>query len=80
MLETQCYRELTKKTKTRGLTSNSWLLFALIGGFLWILFVFWAIPMIFILYVLLWLLEYFDEDIYSILNYKTKIKSKRYFA
>lgn len=80
MIETNCYRELTKKTKTKGLTTNSWLILALIGGMLWFFFVFWAIPMVLVLYLGFWLLEYFDEDIYTIVNVKSKIKAKKYYA
>lgn len=80
VLETNCHRELTKKTKTKGLTTNSWLILALIGGFLWFFFVFYAIPMVLVLYVGFWLLEYFDEDIYTIISVRQKIKAKNYYA
>ena len=80
MLETYCHRELTKKTKSKGLTTNSWLMLAFLGGFLWFFFVFYSIPMILLLYIAFWLLEYFDEDIYTIVNVKSKIKAKKYYA
>lgn len=80
MLETYCHRELTKKTKSKGLTTNSWLMLAFLGGFLWFFFVFYSIPMIFMLYIVFWLLEYFDEDIYTIVSVKNKIKAKKYYA
>lgn len=80
MLETYCHRELTKKTKSKGLTTNSWLMLAFLGGFLWFFFVFYSIPMILLFYIAFWLLEYFDEDIYTIVSVKNKIKSKKYYA
>lgn len=80
MLETNCHRELTKKTKTKGLTSNSWIALAFLGAMLWFFFVLWAIPMVALLYVLFLLLEFFDEDIYTIINVKSKIKAKKYYA
>lgn len=80
MLETNCHRELTKKTKNKNLTTNSWLVLAFSGFLLWIFFVFWAIPMVCFLYLMLWLLEFFDEDIYTIISVKSKVKAKRYYA
>lgn len=80
MLETYCHREMTKKTKFYGLTNNSWLALGSITMLSWFLFVLWAIPMAIILYTFFWLLEYFDEDIYTIIEVKSKIKSKKYYA
>ena len=51
-----------------------------LGGFLWFFFVFYAIPMVLVLYVGFWLLEYFDEDIYTIISVRQKIKAKNYYA
>lgn len=80
MIETSCYRELTKKTKTKGLTTNSWLILSAIGFVTWLIFVFWAIPIVAVLYLVFWLLEFFDEDIYTIMSVKSKIKAKKYYA
>lgn len=80
MLQTYCHRELTKKSKFYGLTNNSWLALAIISVLTWFFFILWAIPMAILLYTLFWLLEYFDEDIYTIISSKNKIKSKKYYA
>ena len=80
MIETNCHRELTKKTKTKGLTTNSWFILAFISCMLWFVFVLWTIPIAAFLYLAFWLLEHFDEDIYTIVSVRQKIKAKNYYA
>ncbi len=37
MVETSCYRDLTRKTKIKGLTSTSWFALIILGFIAWFL-------------------------------------------
>ncbi|RDU64573.1 VirB3 family type IV secretion system protein [Helicobacter ganmani] len=80
MLNSFCYRELTKKPKAKGLSITSWTIWAFISFILWFLFQLYAIPVAIIILALLYTLEFFDEDIYDVIKMRFKIKSKKYFA
>lgn len=80
MIETTCYRDLTRKTKIKGLSSTSWAILIVVGVAFWFIFVLLAIPVAIILYAVLWLLEFFDEDIYKILSIKSKVKANQFYS
>lgn len=80
MIETDCYRELTKKTKIKGLSIFSWIILIALTFIFWFALVLYAIPIAIILYIALFTLEFFDEDIYQILFKKFDIKSDIYYA
>ncbi|KGI55161.1 hypothetical protein [Campylobacter sp. MIT 97-5078] len=80
MIETNCYRELTKNPKMKGLSLISWSILGFTGVLSWFLLVLWAIPIVAVLFCVLWTLEFFDEDIYKVISLNTKIKSKKYYA
>ncbi|ECL7558314.1 hypothetical protein FTT16_08390 [Campylobacter jejuni] len=80
MLKSYCYNHLTKKYKIMGISYNSLmiLLFALV--FFWFIIKLWAIPLAIILSSICAIMEYIDEDIFTILDRKLKIKSKKYYS
>lgn len=80
MVESNCHRDLTRKTKIKGLTANSWLVLIILGMLSWFIFLLWAIPIVIFLFMLLWVLEFFDEDIYQIIYLKFQIKTSKYYA
>lgn len=80
MIATDCYQDLTRKNKIKGLTANSWLILILSSFLCWFLFLFYAIPFAIIMFIVLFTLEYFDEDIYTILALRFKFKTKKYFS
>lgn len=80
MIETNCYRDLTKKIKIKGLSTTSWLILITVAFIAWLIVMLWAVPIAIFVYGLLWLLEFFDEDIYQILQIKNKVKSNQFFA
>lgn len=80
MIETNCYRDLTKKTKIKGLSLTSWLMLIILSLISWFIFVLWTFAIATFLYAFFWLLEFFDEDIYQILQIKNKVKSNQFYA
>ncbi|EAI8054128.1 hypothetical protein [Campylobacter upsaliensis] len=80
MIETDCYRELTKKTKIKGLSIFSWIILISLTFVFWFALVLYAIPIALILYISLFTLEFFDEDIYQILFKKFDIKADKYYS
>ncbi|EMX9857225.1 hypothetical protein [Campylobacter helveticus] len=79
MIETDCYRELTKKTKIKGLSIFSWIILIALTFVFWFALVLYAIPIALILYIGLFTLEFFDEDIYQVLFKKFDIKADKYY-
>lgn len=79
MVTATCYRELTKKVKFKGLSFFSWIILGAISFFVWIIFILWAIHVAIGLYGILFLCEYFDEDIYEIIAKNHSIKSSEYY-
>ena len=80
MLQTDCYRDLTKKIKMKGLSVFSCVILISLSFIAWFALVLYAIPIALVLYIILFTFEYFDEDIYTILMKKMNIKSSKYFA
>ncbi|TLE15945.1 hypothetical protein LS72_005140 [Helicobacter apodemus] len=80
MLNSFCYRELTKKPKAKGLSITSWIIWAFASFIFWFLLQLYAIPIAIIILALLYTLEFFDEDIYDVIQMRFKIKSRKYFA
>jgi len=80
MIETDCYRELTKKAKIKGLSIFSWIILISLTFIFWFALVLYAIPIALILYIGLYTLEFFDEDIYQILFKKFDIKADKYYS
>ena len=78
MIETDCYRELTKKTKIKGLSIFSWIILIALTFVFWFALVLY-IPIALILYIGLFTLEFFDEDIYQVLFKKFDIKADKYY-
>ncbi|BDB65783.1 hypothetical protein LS66_009140 [Helicobacter sp. MIT 03-1614] len=85
MIEIDNFREITKKDKVYlprtniGLSRTSLLIALLGGGVLWLILVWWAIPLFVLILATLSIFEYFDEDIYDILIIRSKMKSKNIF-
>ena len=80
MLNSLCYRELTKKAKSKGLTITSWIIWSFSTFILWFLIQFYMIPASIFILASLYTLEFFDEDIYDIFKARIKIKSKNFYA
>ncbi|WP_363315717.1 VirB3 family type IV secretion system protein [uncultured Campylobacter sp.] len=80
MIQTDCYRDITKKQKIKGLSLPSWLMLIGLSFVCWFVLVLWVILVAPILYIFFFTLEYFDEDIYQIISKRTKIKSSKYYA
>lgn len=78
MVTAICYRELTKN---QNLKVCLFFLdyFRCYFFFVWIIFILWAIPVAIALYGILFLCEYFDEDIYEIIAKNHSIKSSEYY-
>ncbi|MFK0441227.1 hypothetical protein ACISOG_09205 [Campylobacter jejuni] len=43
MVETSCYRDLTRKTKIKGLTSTSWFALIILGFIAWFFLVLYSL-------------------------------------
>ncbi|TLD79949.1 hypothetical protein LS68_008910 [Helicobacter sp. MIT 05-5293] len=85
MIEIENFREITKKDKVYlpktniGLSRSSLLIALLVGGILWLVFVWWAIPLFFIILIALSVFEFFDEDIYDIFIIRLKSNTNSIF-
>lgn len=80
MIESDCYRDITRKQKIKGLSVISWLMLIGICFTLWFILVLWVIVIAPILFLFFFTLEYFDEDIYQIIFKRIDIKSSKYYA
>ncbi|EAK8640568.1 hypothetical protein E7N02_09335 [Campylobacter coli] len=80
MVETSCYRDLTRKTKIKGLTSTSWFALIILGFIAWFFLVLYSLIVIAFLYCFFFILEFFDEDIYQIIFAKLSITQNKYYA
>ncbi|MBO5063261.1 MAG: hypothetical protein J6C08_01965 [Campylobacter sp.] len=80
MINSTCFTDLTKKTKLKGLSTTSWFAIIILGFISWFFLVLYSIVVIAFLYLLFFLLEYFDEDIYSIISSNMKIPNSKYYA
>ncbi|OCR03188.1 hypothetical protein BA184_09290 [Helicobacter pullorum] len=80
MVSTTCFMDLTKKAKIKGLTTTSWFI-VIIGAFIaWFFFLLYAIPIAVGIYCILFILEFFDEDIFQILYMKFSLPINKYYA
>ncbi|ALV00756.1 hypothetical protein I6Q26_001832 [Campylobacter jejuni] len=80
MVETSCYRDLTRKTKIKGLTSTSWFALIILGFIAWFFLILYSLIVIAFLYCFFFILEFFDEDIYQIIFAKLSIPQNKYYA
>ncbi|MCI6641476.1 MULTISPECIES: hypothetical protein [Campylobacter] len=80
MIITDCYMDLTKKTKIVGLTPTSLFIIFTIGFITWFIFIMYSLVVIAVLYCLFFVLEFFDEDIYEIIGSKMKISQNKFYA
>lgn len=80
MIESTCYRDLTSKSKIKGLTSTSWFALIILGFVAWFFLVLYSIAVVAFLYCMFFILEYFDEDIYQIVYSKFSIKQDKFYA
>lgn len=79
MITTQCFQDLTRKTKIKGLSTASWAAVVTCTFVTWFFFLLWAIPVAVILYGLFALLEFLDEDFYQILILKNKVSGNKFY-
>ena len=80
MIVTNCYMDLTKKTKIVGLTSTSLIIIFVTGFISWFVLILYSLAVVAILYCLFFVLEFFDEDIYEIIGSKMKISQNKFYA
>ncbi len=80
MIVTNCYMDLTKKTKIVGLTSTSLIIIFVTGFISWFVLILYSLAIVAILYCLFFVLEFFDEDIYEIIGSKMKISQNKFYA
>lgn len=80
MIVTNCYMDLTKKTKIVGLTSTSLIIIFATGFISWFVLILYSLAIVAILYCLFFVLEFFDEDIYEIIGSKMKISQNKFYA
>lgn len=79
MITTQCFQDLTRKTKIKGLSTTSWACVIVATFVTWFIFLLYAIPVAVVLYGLFALLEFFDEDFYQILMLKNKVAQNKFY-
>lgn len=80
MIVTDCYMDLTKRTKIIGLTTTS-LFTIIIAGFIsWFILILYSLAVVAILYCFFFILEFFDEDIYDIIGSKMRISQNKFYA
>ncbi|PSM51257.1 hypothetical protein CBLAS_1422 [Campylobacter blaseri] len=80
MIVTDCYMDLTKKTKIIGLTSTSLIIVFIAGFIAWFVLILYSLVVVAVLYCLFFILEFFDEDIYAIIGSKMKISQNKFYA
>nr|WP_229204420.1 hypothetical protein [Campylobacter anatolicus] len=80
MITTSCFMDLTKRTKIKGLSTTSWFAIIIIGFIAWFFLLLYALIVVSVCYILFFILELFDEDIYEIINAKMKIPTNKYYA
>ncbi|EAI7263283.1 hypothetical protein AJY52_07625 [Campylobacter lari] len=80
MIQTTCYRDLTRKTKIKGLTSTSWFALIILGFIAWFFLVLYSLIVIVFLYCFFFILEFFDEDIYQIIIAKFSLPQNKFFS
>ena len=80
MVVTDCYMDLTRKTKIMGLTTTSLLIIFVIGFISWFILILYSLAVVAVLYCLFFILEFLDEDIYEIIGSNLKISQRKFFA
>ncbi|WP_413784155.1 hypothetical protein [Campylobacter concisus] len=80
MVVTDCYMDLTRKTKIMGLTTTSLLIIFVIGFISWFILILYSLAVVAVLYCFFFILEFFDEDIYEIIGSNFKISQRKFFA
>ncbi|MBK3498176.1 hypothetical protein JJB27_03675 [Campylobacter fetus subsp. venerealis] len=80
MIVTDCYMDLTKKTKIVGLTTTSLFILIILGFIAWFILVLYSLIVVAVFYCLFFVLEFFDEDIYDIIGAKLKISQNKFYA
>ncbi|AHE95052.1 TPA: hypothetical protein RPW15_001739 [Campylobacter fetus subsp. venerealis] len=80
MVVTDCYMDLTKKTKIMGLTTTSLLIIFVVGFVAWFILILYSLAVVAVLYCFFFVLEFFDEDIYEIIGSKMKISQNKFYA
>ncbi|EPH09870.1 hypothetical protein HMPREF9309_00507 [Campylobacter ureolyticus ACS-301-V-Sch3b] len=80
MIVTDCYMDLTKKTKILGLTTTSLGLTIIIGFIFWFIMILYSLIVVVFLYCFFFTIEYLDEDIYDIIGSKMKISQNKFYA
>lgn len=80
MITTNCFQDLTKKTKIKGLSPKSWFIIIIASFISWFVLYFYSLICVAFLYALFCILEYLDEDIYEIISSKMKISSNKFYA
>ncbi|AVK81281.1 Uncharacterised protein [Campylobacter hyointestinalis subsp. hyointestinalis] len=80
MVATDCYMDLTKKTKIMGLTTTSLLIIFVVGFVAWFILILYSLAVVAVLYCFFFVLEFFDEDIYEIIGSKMKISQNKFYA
>ena len=80
MIVTDCYMDLTKRTKIMGLTTTSLLILIVVLAVSWFALLLYSLAIVAIVWFVLFLMEFFDEDIYDIISSKMKIKQNKFYA
>lgn len=80
MVVTDCYMDLTRKTKIMGLTTTSLLIIFVIGFISWFILILYSLAVVAVLYCFFFILEFLDEDIYEIIGSNLKISQRKFFA
>ncbi len=80
MIETSCFRDLTKKTKIKGLSPKSWFIIIIASFAAWFLLFFYSLAVFALLYCVFAILEFLDEDIYELISSKMKISPNQFYA
>lgn len=80
MIVTNCYMDLTKKTKIAGLTTTSLFILIVLGFIAWFIFILYSLVVVAVAYCFFFILEFFDEDIYEIIGSKMKISQNKFYA
>ncbi|MCZ6156253.1 hypothetical protein O6B72_05390 [Campylobacter ureolyticus] len=80
MIVTNCYMDLTKKTKIAGLTTTSLFILIIFGFIAWFVLILYSLVAVAIAYCFFFILEFFDEDIYEIIGSKMKIPQNKFYA
>lgn len=80
MIISDCYMDLTKKTKIVGLTTTSLFITIVVGFISWFFLILYAFIVVAVLYCFFFILEFFDEDIYEIIGAKMKISQNKFYA